>query len=188
MSRDMVFEDIPRLSRRVGDALQAGANNATLLLGRDRPGTVDSGYGSGPGAGALHLIVGRTGEDPSFESDSATAYLSAKNDPDGMAATDSFGQTNRGVSALLMRADCVRIVPRVDLKVSVGKAYLLVQSDGTIVLQGNVSLGESASERLILADAFSQFWSTVTVPTPAGPSGPPPPLPDNVFSKQSRAK
>jgi hypothetical protein len=193
MSRDMVYERVPRLLRRVGDSLLAGENNATLLLGRDRVGGVDSGYGAigssdGKGAGAIHLVVGRNAEDPSFTDDAATGYLSAKNDPDTMAGTDSFGEVRRAVSAVLVRADCVRVVPRTDLKVSVGKAYILVESSGRIVIEGDISLGKEARERLILADAFSTFWNSVTVPTPAGPSGPPPPLPDNVFSTQSKAR
>lgn len=194
MSRDMVYEDVPRLSRRVGDSVQAGANNATVLLGRDRSGAVDSGYGSvdadggGKGSGAIHLVVGRTAEDPSFADDPATVYLSAKNDPDSMAETSSIGEERKAASAVLMRADCVRISSRVDLKISVGKAYILMDSSGQVVIEGNVSLGKEASERLILADQFSTFWNSVTVPTPSGPSGPPPPLPDNVFSKQSRSR
>jgi hypothetical protein len=194
MSRDMVFEDVPRVSRRMGDSVQASANNATLLLGRDRMGSVDSGYGStdsdgkGKGTGAALLVVGRLAEDPSFLDDRASLYLSAKSDPDAAADTASIGTEARAVSAALLRADCVRITSRTDFKVSVGKAYILIESSGRVVIEGDISLGKEASERLILADQFSQFWNTVTVPTPAGPSGPPPPLPPGVFSKQSKSK
>lgn len=194
MSRDMVYEDVPRVSRRTGDSVQAGANNSTLLLGRDRMGSVDSGYGSvgsdgaGKGAGAALLVVGRSQEDPDFLDDSASLCLSAKSDPDRAADTASIGSESRAVSAALLRADCVRITPRVDLKLSVGSAYILVESSGRVVIEGDISLGQDAAERLILADQFSRFWATVVIPTPAGPSGPPPPMPDNVFSKRSRAK
>lgn len=194
MSRDMVYEDVPRISRRTGEYVQAGANNATLLLGRDRAGAVDSGYGAvssdgaGKGTGAALLMVGRAAEDPSFMDDAASLYVSTKNDPDAAAGTASIGAESKAVSAVLLRGDCVRIVPRTDIKISVGKAYLLMDSSGKIVIEGDVSIGQDAAERLILADQFSKFWNTVTVPTPAGPSGPPPPLPDNVFSKQSKTK
>lgn len=190
----MVFEDVPVLSRRQGDSVHAGANNASVLLGRDRVGPVDSGYGSakasggGRGAGSIHLVVGRGGADPSYSDDAATAYLSARNDPDVMAGTASIGRERKGVPAILLRADCIRITPRQDIKISVGKAYITMDSSGGIVLEGDISLGQDARERLILADEFSRFWATVTVPTPAGPSGPPPPLPASVFSRQSRAK
>jgi len=194
MSRDMVFEDVPSLSRRTGDAFLAGANNATLLLGRDRAGSVDSGYGSvdspgaGRAAGAALLVVGRDAGDPSFDRDRSTLYLSAKTDPDAVAGTSAIGRESRAVSAAMLRADCIRITPRTDLKVSVGKAYLLIESSGRVVIEGDVFLGEGASERLILADQFSTFWDSVVIPTPAGPSGPPPPLPPAVFSQRSRAR
>lgn len=194
MSRDMVFEEVPQLLRRVGDGLLAGANNATLLLGRDRVGGVDSGYGSlrspvkGAGSGAIHLMVGRVGQDPSMTNDAATVYLSARNDPDLIATTDSFGEDRKEKSAVVMRADCIRIVPRMDLKVSVGSAYLLMDSSGKITLEGDLSLGEGAAQSIMRGEDWAKFWSTVTVPTPMGPSGPPPPIPQGVFSSRNKVK
>lgn len=190
----MVFEDVPRLIRRGGDCMLAGANNATILLGRDRVGPVGSGYGSqnsaggGKGAGSIHLVVGRKGEDPVPMEDSATVFMSAKNDPDSLIGTESIGEKRVAQSSVVIRGDCVRITSRVDLKVSVGSAYLLVGSDGNVVIEGNVSLGAGAAERIMRGDQWSQFWSTVTVPTPMGPSGPPPPIPDSVFSPTNKVK
>lgn len=173
MAYDMVFETVPRLNRRIGDNMIAGANNATVLLGRDRVDTVASGHGIGPGSGAIHLIVGRKGEDPSPNEDSATVYMSAKNDPDALVGTDSFGDVRRGVSAVVLRADCVRASARTDFKLSVGKAYLLVTADGTVVLEGDVSLGSGAAQRIIRGDLFSLLFNSHAHPTPMGISGPP---------------
>jgi hypothetical protein len=190
----MVYEDVPRMGRRVGDNLIAGANNATILLGRDRQGSVDSGYGSlndsgkGEGAGAIHLIVGRTGEDPSVETDKATVYLSAKTDPDSLARTEQIGTNRTAQSGIVLRADCTRISSRTDFKVSVGRAYLTMDSSGVVTIEGDISLGEGAAQRIIRGEAFSSFWNTVTVPTPMGPSGPPPPLPAAVFSARNKVK
>lgn len=194
MSRDMVFEEVPQIRRRIGDMVVAGANNSTILLGRDRVGAIDSGYGArgsssgGAKAGAIHLMAGRVGEDPSISEDAATVYLSAKTDPDANAATDSFGEVRKEKSAVIMRADCVRIVPRMDFKLSVGSAYLLMDSSGKVTIEGDVSLGEGAAERIIRGEKWSQFWNTVTVPTPMGPSGPPPPIPESVFSPRNKVK
>lgn len=194
MSRDMVYEDVPRLDRRVGDSLLAGANNATILLGRDRLGAVDSGHGpltasgGGKAAGAIHLMVGRGSEDPSIADDRATLYLSQMTDPDIAADTASFGSQSKAVSGAILRADCIRIVPRSDLKVSVGSAYLLMDSSGKVTIEGDVSLGEGAAERMIRGEKWIKFWSTVTVPTPMGPSGPPPPIPPDVFSSRNKVK
>ncbi len=194
MSRDMVYEDVPRLNRRVGDNLIAGANNATILLGRDRLGSVDSGYGSvtgqgkGQSAGAIHMIVGRAGEDPSIDSDKATVYVSAKSDPDDAAGTSNIGSARTEQSGIILRADCTRISNRVDFKISVGRAYLTMDKSGAITIEGDVSLGEGAAERIIRGESFAAFWNTVTVPTPMGPSGPPPPLPQNVFSPRNKVR
>ncbi len=191
MSRDMVYEEVPRVSRRAGDNLVAGQNNSTILLGRDRMGSVDSGYGSrsndgGKGAGAMHLVVGRKTEDPSIADDSATVYLSAKSDPDSQAGTDGVGPVQKAKSTAVMRADCVRIVPRTDFKLSVGKAFMTMSADGKIVIDGDVQLGKDASDRIIRGDAFSNVWGAHTHPTPTGVSGPPQPLPPNVFSPRNK--
>ncbi len=188
----MVYEDVPPVSRREGDAVFAGQNNATLILGRDRAGSVESGYGSrskdgGKGAGALHAIAGRKGSDPSIADDAATLYLSAKSDPDKQAGT-SMGEAQQSVSAAVLRADCVRIVPRTDFKLSAGKAYMTLSADGKIVIDGDVQLGEGAAERIIRGDAFKTFWAGHNHPTPSGLSGPPQPMPDTLLSPRNKVK
>lgn len=184
MATDMVYEDVPRLKRRTGDTVLAGGNNSALLLGRDRVDGVTSGHGSDKGSGSAHLVVGRKGEDLSFSEDSATVYASMKNDPDLVASTQGIGTESKSVSAIGMRADCVRVTARRDLKISVGSAYMMISSDGRITLDARISLGEGATDRLLKADAFSTFWNSLVIPTPAGPSGPPPPLPPSVFSSR----
>lgn len=190
MSRDMVYEVVPHVDRRAGDNLLAGQNNATILLGRDRMGSVDSGYGArdsgGKDAGAIHAVVGRKTTDPVVLDDAATMYLSAKSDPDDQVGTGGVGNPQKAVSTVIVRADCVRIVPRTDFKISVGKAYLTMESNGSIVLDGEVQLGKDAAERIIRGDAFAQVWVTHNHPTPAGVSGPPQPLPQSVFSPRNK--
>lgn len=194
MSTASVHEDVPALIRRNGDCLLASANNSSLLLGRDRISNPTTGYGSlaapggGTASGAAHLIVGRQGLDPSLLNDAATLYLSAKNDPDKTANTESIGTESSGVSAALMRADCIRIIPRKDFKISVGSAFLTIESGGTVVIEGDISLGKDAAERLLRGEAWNRFWTTLTIPTPMGPSGPPPPIPSDVFSSTVRVK
>ncbi len=190
MSRDMVFEDVPHLSRRVGDNVIANQNNSTIILGRDRFGSVQSGYGSstsqnsGRSAGSIHAIVGRKGTDPSTADDAATLHISAMTDPDGQSGTETIGAVSKGVPAIVLRADCVRIVPRTDIKISVGRAYMTIGSDGRIVIDGEISLGAGAADRLIKGDTFAAIWASHVHPTPVGPSGPPPPLPENALSSR----
>lgn len=186
MSRDPLYEEVPRLNVRTGDALLANQNNASVLLGRDREGSVETGYGNEPGAGSVHVVVGRRGPDPVVKDDAATLYLSQKSNPDRQADTNGIGSTDRiGRSTAVLRADCVRIAPRLDIKISAGKAWMTISADGTIVLDGEISLGDGARDRLIKGDEFARFWSTLSIPTPVGPSGPPPPLPPNVFSSRT---
>lgn len=190
MSKDMVYESVPSLTRRQGDHLIAGQNNATILLGRDRVGPVDTGYGSrasgGAGSGAIHLSVGRKSQDPSIKDDSATIYLSAKTDPDLQADTQSVGKAVTEQSGIVMRGDCLRISARSDFKLSVGKAYMTIGSDGKIVIDGDVQLGHGAAERIIRGEQFAAIWATHTHPTPSGLSGPPQKLPDSVFSPRNK--
>jgi hypothetical protein len=192
MSRDMVFEDVPFLSRRQGDNVVASQNNSTILLGRDRDGSPDTGYGArthaegGKSSGAIHAIVGRVGENPDLWNDEATLYLSAKSDPDTQAQTGNVGSKQTAKSVAIVRADCIRMVPRADFKLSVGKAYLLMTSDGKVVIEGDVQLGEGASQRIIRGEAFAQEWLNHAHPTAVGLSGGPQPLSDNVFSSQNK--
>ncbi len=166
MSKDAVYEDVPGLTRRVGDCLLAGENNAAVLLGRDRLGSVDSGYGSrdsetkGRGAGAVHLMAGRVGADPSIADDRATVYLSALTDPDVAAGTDDVGTSRTKKSAVVMRADCLRLSPRVDVKISVGKAYITMTAEGVIELDGQINLTKGASDSVIKGEAFQQIFNS----------------------------
>lgn len=194
MSRDMVYEDVPFVARREGDNLIAGQNNATILLGRDRNGRIDTGYGNkanggGKGAGAIHLVVGRKEIDPVIKDDAATLYLSAKSDPDQQADTNGVGSQDRlGRSTAVLRADCIRMSSRLDLKVSVGKAYMTMTQDGAVVVEGDIQLGEGATERLLLGDTFAKVWLTHNHPTAVGTSGPPQPLPEFAFSSRSKCR
>lgn len=183
MSREILREKVPRMSTRGGDVVFSSPNNSSILLGRDRNGAVDSGHGATPGSGAVTIVVGRKSEDPSISDDAATVYLSARSDPDSYAGTD-FQGNQKEKSSCIVRADCVRISCREDLKVDVGKASLTIKKDGTVVVEGDVKIGASAFERAILGDTFLKHYVTHVHPvatTPAGMvAGPmtPAPLPE----------
>lgn len=189
MSRDPVYEEVPQLSTRAGDMVVASHNNSAVLLGRDRIDSVSSGYGTGPGAASVHIVAGRKGPNPVVKDDAASLYISQKSDPDTQAGTKGVGASDAtGRSTAVVRADCIRIAPRQDIKISAGKAWLTITSDGTIVLDGDISLGESARDRIIKGDEFAKFWSTLVLSTPVGPTSPPPPLPPSVFSRLAKVK
>lgn len=55
-----------------------------------------------------------------------------------------------------------------------GKSSIRFEQDGTVVIAAEaIKLGSSATEKLVLGDAFMQFFNTHTHPTGVGPSGPP---------------
>jgi len=186
MSYDILRESVPILKRRKGDMVVSGPNNASIIIGRDRVGAVDSGYGDRPGAGAIHIVVGRQGEDPSLQSDGAAVYISAKCDPDDALDIDQ-GSNERGVSTVVLRGDSLRLSARKDLKISVGSAWIHIRQDGTIILDGDIQLGEGTTEHLVRESFVNSTFAAHTHPHPLGPTGPTAMLaPPTVFTSKSR--
>lgn len=112
-----------------GASLQ-GSDNTFIILGRDRPGGWDSGYG-GQGhlkAGAIDIVVGRLSSvdartvkgklvNPNFGSDAARIYLSQKTDVDvNFAIPDGQTGSSKALSAIAIKADAVRVIARESLK------------------------------------------------------------------------
>jgi|TARA_E500000305_G_scaffold55351_1_gene44185 hypothetical protein len=110
----------------------SGRNNTWIILGRDRPNDIMSGYGgkANTQAGSIDIVVGRMGNlkdgpksntrvHPNFFGDSARIYLSQKADID-----DYFklvGNTQlEGVSGIGIKADGVRIIGRRGVKIVSG--------------------------------------------------------------------
>ena len=103
--------------------------NSYIVLGRDRPGARDEGYG-GKGhthASSLDLVVGRNSSliksglnyDPNFADDAARLYISQKTDIDdnfGLPVGRRAGPASRARSAAALKADAVRIIGRDSIK------------------------------------------------------------------------
>lgn len=115
-----------------------GENNTWIVMGRDRPTTKESGYGSAniPRAGTIDLVVGRGGSTPrkvnennqqlyvdnNFTHDSARIYVSQKTDVDqnfflssGRNSPDSLEK-----AAIALKADAVRLIGRENIKIVTG--------------------------------------------------------------------
>jgi hypothetical protein len=110
-----------------------GANNTSIVLGRDRPGSRVSGYG-GRGdtqAGAIDIVVGRMGSfakgfgkegarqwvDPNIKYDAARIYISQKTDVDeNFYLAEGKVGNSKTKSAIVLKADAVRIVARDGIK------------------------------------------------------------------------
>jgi len=127
-------EPIPKFIPAPCETIFEGSNNSYIILGRDRPNSLSSGYG-GKGntqAGSIDIVVGRMGNTragpksdtnvhPSFNTDAARIYLSQKTDIDSNFGL--VGDTQlEGTSGIGIKADGVRIVGRQGVKIVSGKA------------------------------------------------------------------
>ena len=126
-------EPVPVYNQAPSETVQSGANNAFIILGRDRPRGIGSGYG-GQGAthaGCIDIIAGMTGimaratengteqvvTDKSPELDAARIYISQQTDIDtnfNLAAGSVGNLTAR--SGIAIKADGVRIIGREGIK------------------------------------------------------------------------
>ena len=129
-----IAEPCPFLDQAECETVFKNANNAWIVLGRDRPGPKNSGY-MGRGAtqcGMIDIVAGRMGNtkggpksdiytQPNFASDSARVYISQKTDID-----KNFGIVPGNVglsvarSGIGIKADAVRIVGREGVKIVTG--------------------------------------------------------------------
>ena len=126
----------PFLDQAGSERVLSNANNSWIVLGRDRPGPKNSGYG-GMGAtqaGSIDMVVGRMGAtkkgpksntytQPNFAGDAARIYISQKTDIDknfDLAA----GQVGLSVarSGIGIKADAVRVIGREGIKLVTGTA------------------------------------------------------------------
>ena len=104
------------------ETVYEGANNSYIVLGRDRPGSLNKGYGGKghAGAGSIDLVVGRPGGEeervhPNFEKDSARIHISQKTDIDDNFALDVTSKATQS-SGIGIKADGVRVIARDSIK------------------------------------------------------------------------
>ena len=137
-----IDEAIPTFEKAQTEKAIVGENNSFVILVRDRPGNLYSGYG-GRGAtqaGRIDLIAGVASSyrhkdgtytppnedtivNPNFAIDAARIYISQKADIDrylGLAPVPM--QSPAGRSAVGIKADAVRIHARNDIKIVTGRA------------------------------------------------------------------
>jgi hypothetical protein len=127
-------EAVPFLDQAECETVISNVNNASIVLGRDRPGPKNSGYmgRGGTQCGAIDIVVGRMGNtkggpksniyaQPNFASDSARIHVSQKTDID-----KNFGIVPGNVglsvarSGIGIKADAVRVFGREGVKIVTG--------------------------------------------------------------------
>ena len=132
-----LVEPVPNYIPRDGDRILDGANNASIVLGRDRPGEIGSGYGSQTGAGTIDIVSGRLSSniqttelnlgtsrrellsiDPNLALDASRIYVSQKTDIDENfnLAEGSIGNS-RARAGIAIKSDAVRMIGREGVKI-----------------------------------------------------------------------
>lgn len=128
-----LIEPVPNYIVGACEEVIKGKNNSWIILGRDRPSSLVSGYG-GAGhtqAASIDIVVGRMGHratkklddgetpyvNPSFRLDAARIYISQKTDIDsnfGIVAGKLGISKER--SAIALSADAIRLASREGIK------------------------------------------------------------------------
>ena len=137
-----VLEAIPTIEVAQTEKIIKGENNSLIILGRDRPSVLKSGYG-GKGstqAARIDLIAGlassyrhkdgsrtppnkNTIVNLSFASDAARVYISQKSNIDSyMGLAPGPRDQSIGRSTVALKADTIRMHARGDVKIVTGRA------------------------------------------------------------------
>ena len=130
---DKLYESVPDFLSTPAENVMTNENNSWIVLGRDRPASVMSGYG-GKGdtqAASIDIVAGRMGSEvrafdddgeklfvnPSFKKDAARIYVSQKSDIDKYfdLAAGKVGNS-KAKSGIGIKADNVRIIGRESIK------------------------------------------------------------------------
>ena len=132
-----VTEAFPDFYSAAAEKVLENGTNAYIVIGKDRPGSILSGYGGrgDSGAGTVDMVVGRMSHmpklmndnderivaDPNFKLDASRIYISQKTDID-----DNFdlaeGKVGNSFSkaGLAIKSDAVRIISRDGIKLVTG--------------------------------------------------------------------
>ena len=128
-------QEVPIFNKSHDEHVLEGSDNSMLRLGRDRHGEI----GSGHDAGCADIIVGRDGEDPSWD-DPARDYTSAVSNIDENLKNPT-DIDEKEVSAKAISADVVRIRAR--------KNLIIYLDDGVYISinEGKIEIGGTGSEK-----------------------------------------
>jgi len=124
------IEGVPKHIKAGCEWVQEGQNNSFIVLGRDRPGPLDTGFGGDAEtqAGMIDLSVGRKPYDstenvnPNFLTDSARIYISQKSNIDSedyfrLQPGPSTPMADRD-SAIAIKADVIRVIGRKNIRLT----------------------------------------------------------------------
>jgi hypothetical protein len=210
---DPLFEAVPKRINTPSEHVISGRNNTWIVLGRDRPASLGSGYGATGinNAGAIDICVGmmagsKTGAQqisnvhPNMASDAARIYISAKTDidenfglADGKQQKLKEGST-KGKSGIGIKADGVRIVARANgIKLITGKGnFNNTGANGEVDSTGNILVpNDLGAIELIAGNDTTDIALSEIIPEPLLAiikTFFPTPLPDKIKKLQPMVK
>lgn len=181
---DSLIEPIPNYNSSPSEKVYQGANNTWIVMGRDRPGEMGSGYGDQTKAGAIDIVVGRMSSDiqtsgvdsstlrpglvvcdNNIALDASRIYISQKTDVD---TNFNLVKGKVGVStakaAIALKSDAIRIMGRegvkivtgIDRKNSVGGD--IVSVPGIDLIAGN---DDSKQEPIVKAETLAKVLKNI---------------------------
>jgi hypothetical protein len=160
---DNLYEPIPNYNRNKCETVYEGANNSSIVLGKDRPGEAGSGYGSETGAGTIDIVAGRVSSDirpsianrqsrnveslfvdPNIAKDASRIYISQKTDVDkNFALAPGVIGNSEAKAAIAIKSDAVRLIGREGVKIVSGVDAMnshgapIVSVPGVEIITGN---------------------------------------------------
>lgn len=150
---DVMAEGLPEYIKEPCEEVIQGKNNTYIIMGRDRPGAGDTGYG-GKGAshcGMISIVAGRLGQkaadlddfgnqmyaEPNHRTDAAFIYISQKTDIDeNLKLVDGEVGKMSAKSAIGLKADNLRFVARQGIKLVTGTDDKLSTNADSIATYG----------------------------------------------------
>jgi len=133
LNGDELPENVPQHNPADYEKVFENSNNAAIVIGRDRPGSLSSGYGNtgATGAGAIYLKAGMAFPPKSkgveeiyaennFKTDAAGVYISQMTDIDNNYELAHGTISLRAKSGIGIKADGVRIIARENIKLVTG--------------------------------------------------------------------
>jgi len=171
-SDEFVVEEVPEFQNREGDRVLEGSNNSVIVLGRDRPSTVESGEKKE--SGTIDLVVGRKDKDDlNMLEDKSRVYISMNTDVDKHFETEEVGPASPPSPTVGLKSDQVRIVGREGMKLFVKDGDIFIE--GANIHFGSDTNGESGVLGDTLVDTLGDLISAIkkiSLNTAVGPTAP----------------
>jgi hypothetical protein len=153
-------EKVPPFLARVGDRVVEGSNNTIIIMGRDRPDTVESGEKEE--AGTIDIVAGRAvPKDLNMADDKSRIYISSKTNPDDNFSVET-GEPVEARAAIVVKSDEIRVVAREGMKIVVEGGQARIAASEVVVESPKINLGgDDLTEPVILGETFLSALETM---------------------------